>query len=165
MMEDDGSILDIRWMAYMLGTALVETSHFIPVKVKRLPDGRARVTEQDGDQYTIAPDGMRPTNVNKDATLGSKAAAPASSAYTSADGDAKSYFGRGFVQLAWWTNYATAGSFLGRGLDFLFNPRSRRVRRMAGGAGTATGLPRAAHERTHRGPRAAIVAGRESRTG
>lgn len=77
-MEADPSIIDIRWRAYMLATALIETSkvqkvpgatgtmpqrvwtnyspveetghgkdrdYYLPVKVRRLPDGSAMVTE------------------------------------------------------------------------------------------------------------------------
>jgi hypothetical protein len=85
VLEEDPAMMDIRWMAYMLGTALIESSHlvivpgkpkpkrlylnfspidedghgkgrdyYLPVKVKRLIDGRARVTEQDGDQFLVS---------------------------------------------------------------------------------------------------------------
>ena len=47
---------------------------------------------------------------------------PKSALYASADGDEQFYYGRGYVQLTWWDTYASAGVWLGRGLEFLFNP-------------------------------------------
>ncbi len=32
------------------------------------------------------------------------------------------YFGRGYVQITWWENYAKASQYLGRGFDLLFDP-------------------------------------------
>ena len=38
------------------------------------------------------------------------------------DGEEHSYFGRGYVQLTWWNNYAAAGQVLGRSLELLLEP-------------------------------------------
>lgn len=153
MMEQDSYIIDIRWMAYMLGTCSVETGrtfapvdeigkgdlgfrtdpltkqkiprekkpYYLPVKVKRLPDGRARITEQDGDQFFINADGGGTTRVGN-AIQGSKATAPMSDAYRNDDGAELRYYGRGYVQVTWWNGYAEAGAALHRNLDFLFAP-------------------------------------------
>jgi hypothetical protein len=154
-MEDDRSLIDIRWMAYMLGTAFVESSettvipghgkvktkrvwrnflpieekghgagraYYLPVKVARLPDGSARVTEQDGDQFTVAVDGKVKAISSKTATHGAPAGGSPASIYASDKGLERKYFGRGYVQLTWWDNYVTAGTLLSRGLDFLFDP-------------------------------------------
>jgi hypothetical protein len=158
MMELDTYVLDIRWMAYMFGTATIETGmtyapvdergkgdlgiakkgphkgyqrklpYYLPVKVKRLPDGTARVTEQDGDQFIIASDGStyRPLS---DGTRGSLAVNPrtnvligATETYLKDDGVERRYYGRGYCQITWWNSYAAAGGFLRRGLDLLVNP-------------------------------------------
>jgi hypothetical protein len=96
-------------------------AYFLPVKVKRLEDGTARVTEQDGDQFTIRADGKN-TAINKGAKLGSVATAKATKTYDDDDGEEHAYFGRGYVQLTWWSNYAKQGVAIGEGLDLLFNP-------------------------------------------
>jgi hypothetical protein len=95
--------------------------YYLPVKVQRLPDGRARVTEQDGDQFFITADGggFRPVG---NASRGSKAVVPMSDTYRNDDGAEFRYFGRGYVQLTYWNGYATAGAALHRNLDFLFAP-------------------------------------------
>ena len=95
--------------------------YYLPVKVERLPGGGARITEQDGDQFLVNPSGTF-SPATKGAALGSKAAATSTAIYDSAAGDELSYYGRGYVQLTWWSNYAKAGSFIGRGLDLLFDP-------------------------------------------
>lgn len=93
----------------------------LPVKVKRLPDGTARVTEQDGDQFTVDLKGhIKP--VHKGAKVGAAATTVATKTYIDDDGEEHAYFGRGYVQLTWWSNYAAAGVSLGRGLDLLFDP-------------------------------------------
>jgi hypothetical protein len=96
-------------------------NHYLPVKVKRLPDGRARVTEQDGDQFMINADAARFTPVG-DAIRGSDARVPVSDAYRNDDGAELRYYGRGFVQLTYWNGYVEAGAALHRNLDFLFDP-------------------------------------------
>lgn len=97
MMEQDPTITDIRWMAYMLATTFIESAetvrvkrttkdkkghpvvrtakvwrnfapieekghgqhkrYYRPAKVKELPDGTVRVTEWDGDQWTVSKNG------------------------------------------------------------------------------------------------------------
>ena len=154
-MENDSSIMDVRWMAYMLATAFVESSatttipgrgkarpvrvwrnfspveekghgrgsrYQLPVKVKRLADGTARVTEQDGDQFIVKADASIVRVGNQFSTHGAPPTGRTVAAYLSDDGIPKHYFGRGYVQLTWWDNYASAGVLLGRGLYFLFNP-------------------------------------------
>lgn len=92
-----------------------------PVKVKRLQDGSAQITERDGDQFTVDIKGkMKP--VTKKAVMGSKDGAPAHKRYEQDDGVEHAYFGRGYVQLTWWSNYAAASISIDRGLDLLFDP-------------------------------------------
>jgi hypothetical protein len=55
---------------------------------------------------------------------GTKAGGAAHKTYVDDNGIEIAYFGRGYVQLTWWDNYATAGARLGRGLDFLLNPEA-----------------------------------------
>jgi hypothetical protein len=160
MMEADPAITDIRWMAYMLATAFIETSNTVkitragkdkhgrsvtrivkvwrnfapveeighgrktrygkPVKVKSLPDGSARVTEYDGEQWTVSQDGHTRAQ-GRGQGLGTDVDSGAADAYTEDDGAEEYYYGRAFVQLSW-SNYATTGVFVGRGLDLLFEP-------------------------------------------
>jgi hypothetical protein len=170
LMEKDGRIKDIRWMAYMLATACLETTYpkseskavldkqgkprrdkkgkplvrsttrwvitmspvpevgrganrnyFLAVKVKPLPDGQARVTEQDGDQFTVTAKGTQ-VAINKDASMGAKPGTKTAKTYTDDDGAEQHYYGRGYVQLTWWSNYASAGANLDIGLNLLLNP-------------------------------------------
>ncbi len=169
-MEDDSSIADIRWMAYMLATAYWETTsleketvptldrkgrqrvdkkgrplvhsrhhwaitmspvdevghgagrrYFLPVKVKSLPGGEARVTEQDGDQFAVSAKGQQAA-ITEGAKLGAAAAQKAVKSYADDDGTEQSYFGRGYVQLTWWSNYARSSAQLGLGLQLLLDP-------------------------------------------
>ncbi len=92
-----------------------------PVKVAAVPDGGARVTEQDGDQFSVSPTGVvRP--LTKKARMGATDGAATAKIYDDDRGDENAYYGRGYVQLTWWSNYATTGVALGRGLDLLLNP-------------------------------------------
>jgi hypothetical protein len=155
-------ITDIRWSAYILATAFIESSHtvritkqtvdkkgrvkthkikvwrnFAPVeetghgkgrryalavKVKRLPSGDAQVTEYDGDQWVVSAATGIGVPVHRHEKLGVKADAKPSNVYDDDDGDEQFFFGRGYVQLTWWTNYAAAGVALGQGLALLFDP-------------------------------------------
>lgn len=92
-----------------------------PVKVKSLPDGNVRITEHDGDQFIIKPLGTI-TPVTKKAKPGAIDGGPASSIFTKDDGAEHEYFGRGYVQLTWWSNYAKASIDLGLKFDLLHNP-------------------------------------------
>jgi hypothetical protein len=92
-----------------------------PVKVAALADGSVRVTEQDGDQFSVSQTGVaRP--LSKGAVMGSTDGAAAVKTYDDDPGEENAYFGRGYVQLTWWSNYATAGVAIGRGLDLLLDP-------------------------------------------
>ncbi len=92
-----------------------------PVKVTKLPDGSARAVEQDGDTFEVSATG-RARPVTKKARLGAPATGPAAHAYDDDGGAELSYFGRGYVQLTWWSNYARTGSAIGLGLELLFDP-------------------------------------------
>jgi hypothetical protein len=152
----DPRISDVRWAAYMLATAFIESSHtvkikqgtgrkshmakvwrnfapieeaghgkgrryYAPVKVKRLPTGDAQVTEQDGDQWRVSATTGDAQDLHRHQKMGVEASAT-SPLYARDDGDEQQYFGRGYVQLTWWSNYAKAGMVLGRGLAFLYDP-------------------------------------------
>jgi len=92
-----------------------------PVKVVRLADGSVRVTEQDGDQFSVSQAGViKP--LTKGAKMGTVDGGTAAKIYDNGPGDENAYYGRGYVQLTWWSNYAKAGVALGRGLDLLLDP-------------------------------------------
>ena len=151
-MENDARIIDVRWMAYMLGTAYWEAAEtFVagqrpngrpirqwrtivpideggrgeqrryarPVKVERLGSTRARITEWDGDQFEVTESGY---SIPRGMNGGADYDAVASRAFANAAGDQLTYFGRGFVQLTWWYNYAASGVAIGRGFDLLYDP-------------------------------------------
>ena len=92
-----------------------------PVKVAALADGSVRVTEQDGDQFSVSPSGAIRA-LTKGAKMGTTDGGTAAKIYDNDPGDENAYFGRGYVQLTWWSNYAKAGVALGRGLDLLLDP-------------------------------------------
>jgi hypothetical protein len=92
-----------------------------PVKVKLLPDGNALVTEHDGDQFKVKPDGSI-TPLTVVAKFGAPDGVAASSVYEKDNGTEHVYFGRGYVQLTWWSNYASAGNEIGLGFALLLDP-------------------------------------------
>lgn len=92
-----------------------------PVKVEKLADGSAKVTEWDGEQFSVGLNGKYKA-LTKGAAVGAAYDGDSNKAYKKAAGDEHSYFGRGYVQLTWWNNYAMAGVNIGRGLDLLFDP-------------------------------------------
>ena len=92
--------------------------YYEPVKVRRTPEG-ALIIEKDGDMFSIDRNGTAKTLRGR---MGATAAMVASAAYSSAEGEPTSFYGRGLVQLTWWANYATASVKLGLGLELLFNP-------------------------------------------
>lgn len=92
-----------------------------PVKIKALPDGGVRVTEYDGDRFMITPAGVI-SSLSRHAEMGTANKAVAAKAYQSNDGDEHVYFGRCYVQLTWWSNYAAAGIAIGQGLVLLRDP-------------------------------------------
>ncbi len=114
-----------RWQMNM--APVVEVGHgkgrkyHDPVKIKVLPDGSARITEHDGDQFIIKLSG-KITPVTKAAKMGSTAGLASSDVYVKDDGTEQAFYGRGYVQLTWWSNYLLAGVELRRGLEFLLNP-------------------------------------------
>lgn len=98
-------------------------NYYLPVKVKALPGGDARITEYDGEQWTVSLTTGKERAMHKGGQArGVAPAAAANPVYTADDGDEHAYFGRGYVQLTWWNNYAGAGVTLGRGLAFLLDP-------------------------------------------
>lgn len=98
-------------------------AYYLPVKVKKLPNGTVCVTEQDGDQFTVSNNGKYAA-INRGAKRGSAAAEKVTDVYTNENGDEYSYYGRGYVQLTWWNNYASAGVAIGKGLELLLNPEN-----------------------------------------
>ncbi len=92
-----------------------------PVKVRTLTDGSVQVTEQDGDQFSVTTAG-KVKALTKKASMGTTDGGAAVKAYVDDTGDEHAYFGRGYVQLTWWSNYATTGAAIGRGLDLLLDP-------------------------------------------
>ena len=94
-----------------------------PVKVKEFNGGQARVTEQDGDQWIVDLNGVaKPTGKNKHPGLGTNPAGAVAKVYTDDDGTEAAYYGRGYAQLTWWSNYAAVGAQIGLGLDLLTDP-------------------------------------------
>lgn len=114
-----------RWLMTMSPVAEVGfgkgRNYHEPVKVKLTLTGDAEITEQDGDRFSVSPTGAI-TNLTKKAKMGTVDGGPASKAYEEAEGDEHAYFGRGYVQLTWWSNYAKAGAAVGKGLSLLTNP-------------------------------------------
>jgi hypothetical protein len=98
-----------------------DRKYFLPVKVRALPEGGAIVTEQDGDQFKVKANGKFVT-VTAGAEQGVAANTKAAAAYTAEVGTAQHYFGRGYVQLTWWSNYARTGAVIGKGLGLLLDP-------------------------------------------
>jgi hypothetical protein len=92
-----------------------------PVKVAVLDTGGVRITEQDGDQFSVSPAGAI-TRLTKGAVMGTTDGGPASKVYNDDPGEENAYYGRGYVQLTWWSNYVSAGIALGRGLDLVRDP-------------------------------------------
>jgi hypothetical protein len=83
--------------------------------------GGAWIVERDGDQFVVSPSGTT-TWHSKKALMGAAFGGAASATYKNFHGDEHVYFGRGYVQLTWWSNYVDAGVALNRGLDLLFDP-------------------------------------------
>ncbi|CAN7241008.1 glycoside hydrolase family 19 protein [Bosea sp. LjRoot237] len=92
-----------------------------PVKVAKLADGSVRITEQDGDQFKVTAAGAI-SKLTKGAKMGTVDGGAADRAYNDDTGTELAYFGRGYVQLTWWSNYATTGAAIGQGLNLLLDP-------------------------------------------
>jgi len=86
-----------------------------------LADRSVRVTEQDGDQFSVSQTGAIKPHT-KGANMGTVDGGAAAKIYDNDPGDEHAYYGRGYVQLTWWSNYAKAGVALGRSLDLLLDP-------------------------------------------
>lgn len=116
-----------RTKRFMAMTPVDEGGHghgrkyYLPVKVRRMADGTVTVAEMDGDQFVVGTDG-RFKATNTGAIRGTNPNTQATSSYVQEMGKELKYFGRGFVQLTWWDNYAAAGVALGHGLEFLLDP-------------------------------------------
>ncbi|WP_199778786.1 hypothetical protein [Methylobacterium sp. 285MFTsu5.1] len=101
-----------------------------PVKVMRLDDGGARITEPDCDQFSISKFGVV-KRLTKHARMGSQAGGPHHKTFDQASGQEHAYFGRGYVQLTWWSNYASMSVALKRGLDLLLHPEQVKTPRVS----------------------------------
>ncbi len=180
LIEADLAMTDIRWIAYMLATALWETSHIEtfqvpktgkggkvmtgkdgkvitrarkvwinmkpvhetgegvgrryhnPVKVQSLPTGELKITEWNGNVFTVKTNGQYTAAVHGRVPGANPPSTPVA-AYHSAAGDEHAYFGRGYVQLTWWYNYATAGVLLDKGLTLVTDPENAMVAETAYG--------------------------------
>ena len=94
-----------------------------PVKVEQLGPTHARITEWDGNRFEITEtSGTSPTPLTPRGTAGAAYNVPVNAEYTRATGDEHTYYGRGYVQLTWFYNYAAAGVAIGRGFDLLYRP-------------------------------------------
>ena len=97
----------------------------LPVKVAPLLDGSATVVEQDGDEFRVAISGSARLIARGDKADSKQGVLPTSAVsatYAKASGSELSYYGRGFVQLTWWENYASIGAAVGLGLGLLLEP-------------------------------------------
>ncbi|MFN3440054.1 MAG: glycoside hydrolase [Acidovorax sp.] len=124
----DGSPVIVKERKWLMTMAPVDEvgrgrgrRYYDPVKVKVLPDGAVKITEYDGDQFNVSPVG-RIKLITKKAVMGTPPGGAVHKTYSDDDGVEQVYFGRGYAQLTWWSNYAKAGVNLGRGLDLLVNP-------------------------------------------
>ena len=102
-----------------------ERNYYLPVKVQRLADGRAQVLEQDGDCFVVSSAGdvvERNPAGRPGAMPGVPPHAKATPDYLKAAGSELAFYGRGYVQLTWWANYAKNGAAVGLGLELLFTP-------------------------------------------
>ena len=89
-----------------------------PVKVAALPTGEIQITEYDGDQFLVSADGKSKNKANLanpriTSRMGTAPTLQAVRSYKDAAGDEHTFYGRGYVQLTWWANYASAGPLLG----------------------------------------------------
>jgi hypothetical protein len=99
--------------------------YYLPVKVTELGDGSVTVIEQDGDEFTVAATGasrLVRRGTTADSKQGVLPTAVVSEVYSKDTGTELAYFGRGYVQLTWWENYAMAGAAIGLGLALLLEP-------------------------------------------
>ncbi len=116
----------------------------LPVKVTQLKDGSVQIVEQDGDVFSIDRSGKYKASTAGGVPGASPSAKP-DGAYAADGGKALADYGRGYVQLTWWYNYATSGVAIGRGLDLLLDPELAKdpataYKLMAYGMRTGRGL-------------------------
>ncbi len=103
-----------------------------PVKVLKLPSGKLTITEWNGNAFTVNLNGTFdavvagtvPGDVHPSGTP--RPTRP-SAAYVAAQGTEHAYFGRGYCQLTWWYNYATASALMNQGLDYVIDPEKVMV--------------------------------------
>lgn len=69
-----------------------------PVKVKLLTDHSVRITEQDGDQFSISSSG-KIKSITQNTRMGSSPARLHANVYEEDDSIEQIYYGRGYVQL------------------------------------------------------------------
>lgn len=151
-MENDARIIDIRWMAYMFGTAYWEAavtvvtgkrrngtdirqwSTVTPIDESGL--GRNRDYGRPVKVERLGPTRARITEYDGDVieisergynlTRGQDGGAPysnpATATYARAAGTEHIYYGRGYVQLTWWFHYAAASVAIGRNFELLWDP-------------------------------------------
>ena len=91
------------------------------VKLYPLPDGSVRVTEADGELWTVLANGHLQAD-HKHQKHGAPPDGRSSDIYLAAAGIEKRYDGRGYVQLTWWDNYVKTGFLIGIGMDLLLDP-------------------------------------------
>lgn len=151
-MENDSRIIDIRWMAYMFGTAYWEAAQTVvvghrsngrPIRqwatvvpIDETGRGGTRDYARPVKVERLGPTRARITEWDGDQIEVSEAGyrlargqdggaaynAAASDVYRRAAGTEHVYFGRGYVQLTWWYHYAAASVAIGQGFDLLWNP-------------------------------------------
>jgi len=118
----DRDITDIRWMAYMLATAWLETADtFEPIREFGEGRGHRRIFPRSArhsatGRRTHDDHGYGDTVVFLDA--GWRAGAPDAAQHEHPN----VYYGRGYVQLTWWDNYLNAGERLGLGEALAIDP-------------------------------------------
>lgn len=118
----DVEITDIRWMAYMLATAWLETANtFEPIREFGQGSGRRQVFPRSvrhsaAGRRTHSDHDYGDTVVFVDA--GFQAGAPDAAQHEHPN----VYYGRGYVQLTWWDNYLSAGERLGLGENLAIDP-------------------------------------------
>ncbi len=96
-------------------------NYYLAVKVKANADGTASVIEPDGNSFSVDATG-KASNAANIGALPTFVGKAADAAFVADKGTEHAYYGRGYVQLTWWNNYASAGASIGRGLDLLYNP-------------------------------------------
>lgn len=128
LLDKQGQPIMVKSRAWLMTMAPVDEighgkgrKYHEPVKAAKLADGSVRITEQDGDQFKVGTNGIV-TNLTKKAVMGTVDGGLAVKAYDDDTGDELAYFGRGYVQLTWWSNYSKSSVAIGLGLELLLDP-------------------------------------------